>query len=46
MCGLGGWVKMEMGIKEGTCWDDHWVLLQVFQNHNYFLSVLFLWSPK
>ena len=22
----GGWAKWVMGIKEGTCWDEHWVL--------------------
>ena len=22
----GGWVKWVMGIKEGTCWQEHWVL--------------------
>ena len=22
----GGWGKWVMGIKEGTCWDEHWVL--------------------
>lgn len=22
----GGLVKWVMGIKEGTCWDEHWVL--------------------
>lgn len=22
----GEWVKWVMGIKEGTCWDEHWVL--------------------
>ena len=21
----GGWAKWVMGIKEGTCWDEHWV---------------------
>ena len=21
----GRWVKWVMGIKEGTCWDEHWV---------------------
>ena len=21
----GGWSKWMMGIKEGTCWDEHWV---------------------
>ena len=21
-----GWAKWAMGIKEGTCWDEHWVL--------------------
>lgn len=21
--GWGGWVKQEMGIQEGTCWDEH-----------------------
>ena len=24
--GLGGWGNRVMGIKEGTCDDDHWVL--------------------
>ena len=24
--GEGGWVKWGMGIKEGTYWDEHWVL--------------------
>ena len=23
---MGGWAKCVMGIKEGTCWDEHWVL--------------------
>ena len=23
---MGGWVKWVMGIKEGTGWDEHWVL--------------------
>ena len=22
---MGGWSKWVMGIKEGTCWDEHWV---------------------
>ena len=22
---MGGWAKWVTGIKEGTCWDDHWV---------------------
>ena len=22
----GGWRKWEMGIEEGICWDDYWVL--------------------
>ena len=22
----GGWAKRVMGIKEDTCWDEHWVL--------------------
>ena len=22
----GGWAKWVMGIKEGTSWDEHWVL--------------------
>ena len=22
----GGWAKWVMAIKEGTCWDKHWVL--------------------
>ena len=22
----GGWAKSVMGIKEDTCWDEHWVL--------------------
>ena len=22
----GGWAKWGMGIKEGTCWEEHWVL--------------------
>lgn len=21
--GVGGWVKLVMGIKEHTCWDEH-----------------------
>ena len=25
MEGWGGW-KWVMGIEEGTCWDEHWVL--------------------
>ena len=24
--GVGGQVKWVMGIEEGTCWDEHWVL--------------------
>ena len=24
--GLGGRGKWVMGIEEGTCWDEHWVL--------------------
>ena len=24
--GGGGWGKCVMGIEEGTCWDEHWVL--------------------
>ena len=23
---MGGVAKWMMGIKEGTCWDEHWVL--------------------
>ena len=23
--GVGGWVKQVMGIKEDTCWDEHWM---------------------
>ena len=23
---MGGWTKWVMGIKEDTCWDEHWVL--------------------
>ena len=23
---VGGWAKRVMGIKEGTCWDEHWGL--------------------
>ena len=23
---MGEWVKWVMGIKEGTCWDEHYVL--------------------
>ena len=23
---MGGWAKWVRGIKEGTCWDEHWVL--------------------
>ena len=23
---MGGWVKWVTGIKEGTFWDEHWVL--------------------
>ena len=22
---VGGWAKWVMGIKEGACWDEHWV---------------------
>ena len=22
----GGWAKWASGIKENTCWDEHWVL--------------------
>ena len=24
--GMGGMGKWVMGIEEGTCWDEHWVL--------------------
>ena len=24
--GVRGWGEWEMGIEEGTCWDEHWVL--------------------
>ena len=24
--GRWGWVRWLMGIKEGTCYDEHWVL--------------------
>ena len=23
---MGGWAKWMRGIKEGNCWDEHWVL--------------------
>ena len=23
---MGGWAKYTMGIKEGTCWDEYWML--------------------
>ena len=23
---MGGWAKWVRGIKEGTCWDEQWVL--------------------
>ena len=23
---MKGWAKWVMGIKEGACWDEHWVL--------------------
>ena len=23
---MGGWAKWVRGIKEDTCWDEHWVL--------------------
>ena len=23
---MGGWAKWMMGIKEGICWDQQWVL--------------------
>ena len=23
---MGRWAKWVMAIKEGTCWDEHWVL--------------------
>ena len=23
---VGGWAKCARGIKEDTCWDEHWVL--------------------
>ena len=26
MEGSGGWARWGMGIKEGTCCDEHWVL--------------------
>ena len=25
---MGGWAKWVMGIKEGTSWDEHWVLYE------------------
>jgi len=28
--GRGGWGSLVMGIKEGTCWMEHWVL---YANH-------------
>ena len=24
--GVGGWGGWVMGIEEGTCWDEHWML--------------------
>ena len=24
--GVGDWARLVMGIKEGTCCDEHWVL--------------------
>ena len=24
--GVGRWARWMMGIKEGTCYDEHWVL--------------------
>ena len=24
-CWVEGWAKWVMGIKEGICWDEHWV---------------------
>ena len=24
--GGGGWDKLVLGIRKGTCWDEHWVL--------------------
>ena len=29
---LEGWATWVMGIKEGTCWDEHWMYMQVM-NH-------------
>ena len=23
---MGGWAKWVRGIREDTCWDEHWVL--------------------
>ena len=26
---MGGWAKWARGIKEDTCWDEHWMMLYV-----------------
>ena len=32
---MGGWARWVMGIKEGTCYDEHWVLyLSDDESHN------------
>ena len=33
-CWVEGWAKWVMGIKEGTCWDKHWVLYVSNQSLN------------
>ena len=37
MGGVGGRGKWVMGMEEGTCWDEHWVLYG-----NQFLTIKFI----
>ena len=31
---VGGWVSLVVGIKEGTCGDEHWVLYATNESLN------------
>ena len=31
---MGGWANWLMGIKEGSCWDEHWVLYVSDESQN------------
>ena len=33
--GLGEWDRLVMGIKEGMCCDEHWVLYITNESSNY-----------